>query len=382
LNLAAVGFLLNRVKLANADPEFRRSVEAARLAADGDASGHGQQFAEAVDRALADPPKRTPVTPAPRLQPAASLAKAKVEVKPTTALTLTRNAAGSSPWDGPGIPSWLSEALAQIEAEQTRHLEAQDAEMPAGTNRQPALFETGIYETSATETEQLTSGEQASGNVSQTSGSGDMLFEMESKLPHESRDSAMQSKAVSPAPPRPTRLSGLRGLVSAEGLKELNQARGAGYESEGPGPSTLPPALFQALHEAPTRLSGLRGLVAPADLKDLNKDLSQTGKPLTVGGEGSEPANGQGAPARKATNQGESAPQTGKPAEAQTYTPFPETELAPGTPELVGDPAGQMKPKLEDVPVKPPAPAQRKARVNYDEVQILPSKRGQYRRKK
>ena len=382
LNLAAVGFVLNRVKLANANPEFRRSVEVARLAVGGEGSGQGRQFAEAVNRALADPPKRTPVAPAPQPQPAALLAKAKVEAKPTTALTLTRNAPESSPWDAPGIPSWLAEALAQIESEQTQRLEAQSAGIQAGTNRQPALFGTEIYEASATETEQVTAEEHASGNASQTSGSGDMLFEMESKDTHESRDSAAQSKAGSPAAAKPSRLSGLRELVSAEDLMALSQARGAEYESAEPGSSTLPPTLVQALHEAPTRLSGLRGLVNPTDLKDLNKDLSQTGKPLTIGGEGSAPANGQEPPVREAMTRVEPTPQTEKPAEAQTYIPFPETEQAPGPLDLSGESAGQIKPKPEGIPAKPPAPAQRTVGTNFDEVQILPSKRGQYRRKK
>ena len=382
LNLAAVGFVLNRVKLANADPEFRRSVEAARLAAEGEATGHGRKFAEAVDRALAEPSKRTPVAPAQRPQPAASLAKTKAEAKPTTALTLTRNAPQSSPWDAPGIPSWLSEALAQIETEQTQHLEAQGAGTQSGTNRQPALFGTEIYETSATETERVSLGEQASGNVSQTSGSGDMLFEMESKEPQVSHDPATQAKPGTTAAAKLSRLSGLRGLVSAEDLKELSQARGAENESGERGPSTLPPALVEALNDAPTRLSGLRGLVNPADLKDLNKDLSPADKPLARGGEGGVHANGQEAPVHEAMTQDESAAQTVKPAEAQTYIPFPETESAPATLELDGDPAGQIRPKPEGAPATPPALEQRERRMNFDEVQILPSKRGQYRRKK
>ncbi len=383
LNLAAVGFMLNRVKLANADPKFRGLVESARLVADGEALGHGRKFAEAVDRALADPPKRTPVAPEPRLQPAGSLAKAKVEAKPTTALTLIKNAPQSSPWDAPGIPPWLAEALTQIEAEQVPRPEAQGAGLQTGTNRREGSFGAGAYETSATETEPVTSEEQAGGNASHKSESGDMLFEMESKESYESHDPATQSEPGSPAAAKPSRLSGLRGLVSAEGLKELSQAGDAENESGEPGTSTLPPALVQALHEAPTRLSGLRGLVAPTDLKDLNKDVSLAGKPLTVGGEGSATANGQEPPVREAMTQDKSAAQSEKPAEAQTYIPFPETEPAPDTLEMIADfSAGQTKPKPEDVLAKSPAPAQSEQRRTFDEVQILPSKRGQYRRKK
>jgi hypothetical protein len=374
LNLGAVGFVLNRVKLAHADAEFRNTVETAHLAAEGEAANPTRQFADAVQRALAEPPKRSPVTPATRLRSAASPAKFKDEHKPTTALTITKKTTQPSAWDAPGVPPWLADALTRIEEEQVRQMDAQQPEKTGEGNGQTALFGTEIYETPKAEEGQVTFEERAGGNASPMNESGDMLFEMEANEPPEHPDSATPTQPGTPLVTKPSRLSGLRGLVTAADLKELSQVRAVEKGSSETKSSGLPPALIDALNEAPARLNSLRGLVTPEDLKDLN--LARIPLAASASGNAQETPVGE----RQPTSQDEA--RSAMRAEPQTFIPFPEPEQAASTAEPRSALEEKIVPQSEGAPAKTPTTSRRERRANYGEVQILPSKRGQYRRKK
>ncbi len=374
LNLGAVGFVLNRVKLPYADDKFRNSAESAHLAAEGEEANPASQFAQAVQRALAEPPKRPPVAPATQLRSSSSPTKSKDEQKPMTALTIIKKTAPPSPWDAPGVPPWLADALVRIEEEQAGKIVAQDIGTPIEGVHQPALSGTEIYETAVLETEQVTLEDQTSGNASPVNASGDMLFGMETNEPPKLPDSATPTEPGTPLRGKATRLSGLRGLVTAADLKELTQAKAVERGSEETKPSELPSALIDALNQAPARLSSLRGMVTPEDLKDLNLAKKPPAAPALI--------NGQDTPAARVpfTRQDEAGLE--EPDVARTPKLFSEPEKAASAEEPSSDVGGKIAPQSEGAPPITPAKSRRERRGNQDEVQILPSKRGQYGRKK
>jgi hypothetical protein len=374
LNVAAVGFVLNRVKEPRASVAPHRSSSASAISS--------EQFSAAVRRALAHAPRRTEARPkpTPRPQPAASLTAVRETTKRVNPLANLKQAPQSVTLQTPGVPRWMSDALAELEASHPGHGGKQAADNPAKRNQQENLagettkapMEPGTPIVMENPSESAAPAGQAEGvpfsNGSKDARGGSAI------TPHTVQ--AMPASAAGEVSgKRLSRLSGLRGIVSTDRLRELRQSRrleavtsettAQSYEAgqgqtEDALPSGLPPAAAEAVEgssrgltgRSTARLDDLRGLVGPGDLKELNQAKS----PLTVADEAAEQGN-------------RSAPI----AEEQTSARKATGEASGPEVDTARTSAG--------VPSKPTVASERDHRANYGDVQVLPSWRGQYRKK-
>jgi hypothetical protein len=170
-----------------------------------------------------------------------------------------------------------------------------------------------------------------------------------------------------------SRLSALRGKVSAADLKPLNHGRV-------PEANELPQALIDALSVAPERLSNLRGLVTPADLNEMRAPPGGASIAAEHVSEAGIRADELAANRASGSAQSGTAMREETPAEAQAPVEFPKAAQSAGAQS--SDEGSEATAKAEELSPKQPASASYDERANYGDVQILPSKRGQYRRKK
>jgi hypothetical protein len=266
-------------------------------------------------------------------------------------------------WTAPGIPPWLADALAQLEKEAAQRSAAREqAEAtPGGEHPTQRVWISGKTGPAMQRVEPLPFEDRTEGKESHSSEAEAMLVSMNLDPATQESERMATSAPVSESPSdgngaekKTSRLSGLRGLISAADLRALSQPRPAGAAacSGADAEPAVPSTLIEALTETPGRLTGLKGLVTPADLRELNPGRLQ---PANGGGDHSQ------APARIAMKPGlrivEAAPSPAPPAEAMA-------KAKPGA-----------------VPSKPPESVRDEPQAKYDELQILPSKRGQYRGK-
>ena len=390
LNVAAVGFVLNRVK------EAKASVELRRLAAASDISS--AQFSAAVERALADPERKavTPAKTAPRPRPAASLTSVKETPKPATALVNVKRAPQSSAWEQPGIPRWLSDALGELDAPHQKQTGAptagQAANAPAKGSLQQIAAGDAVGKPLETGPPQATLGLNPNEGAARSDQAGVELSSGNSKGPN----GGAEPETVQAMPPpeakelsekKPSRLSRLRGIVSAVHLRELKRPEAAADEATPQADDARPEeakndlsdarlALAEAGNGLAARLNDLRGLITPENLKDLN----QARRPLFGSGEFAERGNG-------AVVQDSESPLADAQASANRLVE-PEVALPLGDPEQTSDAISETNGAKEtaeandtDIPPKPTVVSDRDRVAPYDEVQVLPSRRGQYRRK-
>jgi hypothetical protein len=375
LNLAAVGFVVNRVRRAQNGWAHREWLKARESSTAGQSVGARKEFTAAVQRALASPPERTPPAATPPQAVAAELKRPKPE--PTTALTIVKRPAPSSHWTAEGIPEWLSQALAELEARMPEIAVKSKPEAEAGSSASETAdgAKTEDRGGQAGQKEKVTPDMRARGIASEKSEDGTMLFEMNWLEPRTGGEAAAQPGAVEErsagdetAAKKPTRLSPLRGMVTAEGLRELSKSAHARGESDG-----LPEAVSDALKQAPARLGGLRGLVTPHDLQELSQTRQEPGPQAAVetkeiASQADEVNGGSGAAAQRSADQ---------PA-----MPNAEQAQEAAAVEIAVDAKPKARARRADAASKPPVGDEGETREKYPEVQILPSKRGQYRRKK
>jgi hypothetical protein len=386
LNVGAVGFVMNRVKLANADAEFRRAVERQSLAVEGSAQNPAKLFASAMQRALADPAKKEP---AARQKPVAA-ARAKTRstqeqtepaiAKPDTALAIVKAAPQSSVRATAELPSWLIEALAQVEERQQS--EKREAAEVATEPMEDAKG-TGGLKAADEGARGVSREERVRGNASNMDEIDAILAAMDLKDPF-GDDDPMPHSSDRAQPffrpnveDKPSRLSGLRGMASADSLKELDRVKqqaarwsepfrtmdeAAQPEADSAGMEVIRRAVeagARTMDETPRRqgesLSSLRGIISPEGLKDLNRSTA------AVAEEGT-PA--EDAPSEAATAQAMMEPV--QEAAAQDVASIAEPEGAAAAAET------ESQSEAEEV---------HEQHTSYGEVQILPSKRGQYKRK-
>jgi len=353
LNLAAVGLVVNRVRVAQHGSAYREWLKERQSTAAIQSVGERKDFTHAMQRALADAPERPLPAPVPR--PAAALKKPKPQ--PTTALTIVKRPAQPNNWTADGIPPWLSEALAQLEAAAPGV--AADTERAAdsvASNAPSPLPPSPEESVQKAEKRQVTQDRRASGNASRMNGGEAMLIEMNWLEPRTGTEATPQpgempgvSAADKIAAAMPSRLSALRGMVTAEGLKERRLGMHAQAEPGEPDRTPMPAAEVNASEGIPARLSGLRGQEAAAP-------FSEVSRPGEAGRERSQPGS----------------------EAARPPIPFTAQDQTPAAAAHVGEEITQPG----DVPSKLPVSVEREPNGKYAEVQILPSKRGQYRRKK
>jgi Mrp family chromosome partitioning ATPase len=380
LNLVAVGFVVNRVRQMQSASALRETLKARRSSADGQSVRTRKQFTAAVERALAESPKSSAeiVGSLPGKPPAKPF-------KRSTALTLVKRPEPqqyqSTDWSAPGVPPWLTEALTKLEA--GAPLLEQEPEMPIEAVR-PESDEREAEKSAENavcqpEMEQVSSDVHTDGNATQHERSGAMLFEMNWMTPQPKTSAeqepieAASSVASGLMGKKISRLSALRGKVSAADLKALNHGRV-------PEANELPQALIDALSVAPERLSNLRGLVTPADLNEMRAPPGGASIAAEHVSEAGIRADELAANRASGSAQSGTAMWEESPAEAQVPVEFPKTAQSAGAQS--SDEGSEATAKAEELSPKQPASASRDERANYGDVQILPSKRGQYRRKK
>ncbi len=383
LNLAAVGFVVNRVRQMQSVSALRETLKARRSSADGQSVGTRKQFTAAVERALADAPKSSAeiVGSLPGKSPAKPF-------KRSTALTLVKRPEPqqhpSTDWSAPGVPPWLTEALTKLEAGAPLLEQEPATPMEAAKPKSDEREAENSAENAVCQPEigQVSSDVHVDGNATQPERSGAMLFEMNWMTPQpktiaeQEPIEAASSIASGLMGKKSSRLSALRGKVSAADLKALNHGRV-------PEANELPQALIDALSVAPDQLSNLRGLVKPSDLKELNQMRTPLGGASMAAEHGSETGtqvDGLAANGANGAAQSGRAMRAEMPAEAQESIPSHETAFSAEA-HSSGE-RSEANSVAAEVFSRQPASAPPDERSKYGDVQILPSQRGQYRRKK
>jgi len=200
----------------------------------------------------------------------------------------------------------------------------------------------------------------------------DMLRAAFAKPPANAEDFAPHFEEAAHSAPKATesasRLSGLRGLVSAADIKRIGRVKQEEAE-EPPASEDMSDAAMPApFGEATAPLAGLRGLVAPADLKELTRGLSKPEAGVPVKPVQARAASVLGTDAE----QDEVAPAQ-SPAKTSSAEPMPD-----GSTAQAENGTGKIARKRKASRPKLSASARAKRQPD-DEVQILPAKRGQYR---
>jgi hypothetical protein len=352
LNVASVRFVVNRVKRAQLDPNSWRPVGEPGL-------GSGNIDA-AIRRALADSDKQDAnarVSSRKGASPSANAEPTQKTTTPTTALAVVKRPAADSAWRNPGVPPWLADALTELDAEAQKQMAAAEE---AKALAQDANSSDGGTESALTGHDRRPIGERLNGRASRPGDPGTNLFAMDSKRSPQADEAPAAGAPLATSAKllgkKPSRLSELRGMVSAERLRALSQDAEGGRTQ-----APLPEALIEALTEAPARLSNLKDLVTAADLKELNQasaELTDVSVPRIV----------EAIPPAKPSE---------KPPTDQLPQPTPKGVNAAqqdSTLTVTEKPDAEMPKSVE--------PVRREERSKFDDVQILPSKRGQYRRKK
>lgn len=378
LNVAAVEYVVNRVKQSHSSRRLSESVGAMGVVPG--------QFATAVRRALADAPHRDGENSGPRPATKGAKTVAKAPEAPESAITIKKRAqepsASEAPgWDAQGIPPWLTEALAQLEAGEGQRPAGVERATPGGANTSNRVPAPKSGERVEQEGEQqpgaLPFEDHLKGKESHQSEAEAMLFSMDlnrSMRENGPRTPAAGAENLPPegqgaekkepgAEKKPSRLNGLRGMVTAAELRALNQPKLA-EETRWPvaeAQQPVPSSLIEALTETPGRLTGLKGIVTSADLKELNQGRLQ--------------ANGAGDHAQSSAGNATAADE---PRIVEVVSaPIPGDAPANGA-----QPVDAKKMKSDAVPPKPPESVRLEREAKFDEIQILPSRRGQYGRKK
>jgi hypothetical protein len=368
LNVSTVRFVVNRVKQSHWSLRLGESIGAVGVAPG--------QFAAAVHRALAGRRHQDEEISRPHRAAAEAGTAAKIPENPDAAAT-KNEAPEPTAWNAPGIPPWLSEAIAQIEADEALWPASATSPDARGSQQSPDPDQAPAAdsaEPAGQPLEALPLKDHSQGKEPDLSEAADMLFSMELNLPAQENGPARPAAVTESAQPdsqeagkKPSRLSGLRGIVGAADLRALNQPKPAEatrwpIAERQPG---VPSSLIEALTETPGRLTGLKGLVTAEDLKELNQGRPQTPQAGRDGDQGQvAPAQNTTAPELRIV---EAACPPG-PDEGKTKAPEPAA-------------AERSNGQSEGVPAKPPKPALPGRDARFDEVQILPSKRGQYGRK-
>jgi len=308
LNVAVVRFVVNRVN--RVPPGRGRRRPESEL----DVPAH---FAAAVHRAIADPPK-------PSVSLASSTPGATGPVEPTpqvpkasTALTIVKRAPEIGDWAAPGIPPWLTDALRKLDAEAEQLTARAEAGQEGPRDLLPVRADSGAGVPAEPKHAAVTFERRSNGNAALRDDTGAMLFGMDLKL-------SQNADAM---------------------LAELQESASSSGAGANPG-------------KEPSRLSGLRGMVSAAELRGLNHAWLET-----IGAEQVEVAQ--------------------KPEEmrSEVITPKSAEDQVVVRQDSSVDCASTAESTAPDSQAIQSKPARRDRRVN-DEVQILPSKRGQYRRKK
>ena len=391
LNLNAVGFVLNRVTLAKADAPFRNSVEElekhlrtqerstdwqairrryfwaefdcsraeAGVSADSAAANHpisddngADRTAEAEEAALAEH--------------AAPLPDARREIQEPS-------------WEPDNMPWWLSEAMARFEDANTR---PSPRPVIKQDNETLTNDKADNDESAAAHLLHIVEGETSKGIEAPSNESTDMLLTV---VPEDLNQAGHPASHASDAPAAPaepergnrSRLSGLRGIAPPRSLKDLEHARrSSDYVSEAAPAADQAgsqPGLENQPNPGSSRLSRLRGFVSAAGLRE----FGQVKQPAPIKDENTPV--GRATPSEAAPLEPPS-PKVPIPTQTVVSYPAPDSSLTGSggsaqpvdLPQALPDEVELLRAHLAARPLD--------RRETWGAVQILPSRRGQYRK--
>jgi hypothetical protein len=291
-------------------------------------------------------------------------------------------------WQPDDMPWWLTDALAQIEAKNS----TPGAQPARQKHRETSVdAETRRDEFAAMGSFPIAEEETSNGIEAHSGDFNSMLFSVIRDDLDPARHRASHDDVATPAEPangKQSRLSGLRRVVSPESLRHLQQARLPEDEV-----SVATPPVDRAASQPPfqgqpspgsSRLSQLRGFVSTAGLHGIGqpKQPAPIDRPFTIP---VHQATAERIPAEPALPQ-RPLPEPAltkqrPPEESQIPRPKPDSSLT--------GPSGNSEPievskslpsEVEFLRAQLAAANPRDRRDTWGPIQILPSRRGQYRK--
>jgi len=381
LNAAAVGFVLNRVRLAKADPAFRHSVEAverrlrthSRLAAQ-----------QAPNRRLisAEPAATEPVTADARF--AAPAVTDALQVQPALAAAgpgapeRTKVAAAPAPIAQPQPVAVPSLPKARLEPEP---VSAPPASKPAWLELEPIVADAPVLPKVRPEPQPVAA--PSAPELSPARLEPEPVAAPPSHIPWWLTES-------------PARATALEQFVNTHAPHTRGGSWQTEYADKGGTEDAAPVAVEEKAHAAPSRLNGLRGLFFALAQKEVGHPTSEVAHaPQTERTQSLQTAPVQAAPVPAPTEPAILAHTPTEPAipartpmepvvPARRIAPFPEPRpgyAAAGGNSSRKDSTRRVTAEPEFLPPKPEKPTRRERSDAFDDVQILPSWRGQYKRK-
>jgi Mrp family chromosome partitioning ATPase len=396
LNLVAAGFILNRVRLAKADPAYRNSIN--EIEKHLRTQGRPTDWQAIRSRYfMAEPVRVDAETEIPADMGVktnqSGVVNETIRAEAQDALDVSGEAATSpgtaqevpqTTWQPDNMPSWLTDALARFETPQptpnTPSAHSRDPEMSLAT-------ETPGHESATAEATQSTQEEISGEPKSHSDRSNDILFTV---VPEDQNQTEHHARAVGDGRSMPqesvnnkaSHLSSLRGIASAESLKEFLQARRPVAQASEMVPPTDPvrtsgdaaniPARQEAFTSGASRLSRLRGIV-PARV------LREFGQPKRPAPLDSDRRALQDRVSAERIAAGPAIPK--RPGPPQTFVSYPEPDSSLTGPGGSKEEIDGPKPLPAEPEHAPPQLAAKTPRNDtWDGLQILPARRGQYRK--
>jgi hypothetical protein len=456
LNVAAVGFVLNRVRLAKADPAFRHSVEeverhlrtqsrfaarqplgsrlvtaetvsaSAELAATAESAATPARPAlTAATVALTDAPEQTTAArPAPIAQPEL------VVVRPEPALPQAR--LEPEPAFTPSAPTWqelepivtaapvLPLVLKEFEPivsatpvspqmwRQPEPMATPPVLPPARKDLEPMVARTPVSPQMWRQSEPMATPPilpPARNDLEPMAAAqpAPVLPPVQPELQPVATQSALASPRPDPQPAvaalpsdipwwlteAPARDTALERLGNARTLRTRVGSWETELAGEGGTKATVAVAVEEKAQASPSRLSGLRGLFFALGFKEL-KEAGQPAPEASGAAAAPAPQPEPAVPVQAAAVHAPVEPTVTAQAPMETAVPVPTAapipEPEPAFAAADGDPLRNYSPRRvtaepEFLPPKLEKPTRRDRRDTFDDVQILPSWRGQYKKK-
>jgi Mrp family chromosome partitioning ATPase/capsular polysaccharide biosynthesis protein len=399
LNLNAVGFVLNRVRLAKADPAYRNSID--EIEKHLRTQGRFTDWQAIRSRYFMAEPVRVAAEAEIPTDTAVKANESGVANK--TVWTTAQDAsevsgqAATSPgmaqeipkttWQPDDMPSWLTDALARFEAApptpNASSVLTHDPETPLAA-------EAPGHECAATESIQGAREEISDEPKPHSDRSNGILFSVVPEDQNQAEHIAREATDAVSVPKEPvnskmSRLGGLRGIASSVSLKDLRQARPPVAQASEMVPRTDSlstsgdaaniPARQEAFNSGSSRLSRLRGIVSARSLREFGQPKQPV--PLDRDSRALQDRVSAERIARIAADPAIPKP----PVPAQAFVSYPKPDSSLTGPGGSNEEIDAPKPSPADPEHAPPHLAAETPRSDtWDGLQILPSRRGQYRK--
>jgi uncharacterized protein involved in exopolysaccharide biosynthesis/Mrp family chromosome partitioning ATPase len=386
LNVAAVGFVLNRVGLAKADPAFRHSVEAVERHIRAQSRFAARQ-APSSRLVTAEPVSASVELAAPAVS-AAALARTALTAAMTGAPEGTTVAAAPAPIaqsqtkaaQPQPVVAHPAPALPKVRLDPER-VSALPASKPAWQELEPIVATPPVLPSVPKEFDPIVATPPVSPKVKPEPQP--VAAPPAPALPAARPESEPVAASPSDIPwwltEAPARATPLEQFVKAHAPHTRVGSWQTELAGEGGTETAAVVAVEEKPHATPSRLNGLRGLFFALGLKEEGHPAPQASEAAPAP-QPERTVSLQTAPVQVAPVP--APPEHAVPA--QTFVPTPEPEPAFTAARGNGlrkDSTRRVTAEPEFLPPKPEKLARRDRRDAFDDVQILPSWRGQYKRK-